>query len=172
MRSLVPPALVIVFALRVAAWADTEPWKQGVTPERQQTAQQLLEDGNVQFLERNYAVALAKYESAIAVWDHPAIRFNMVRTLVQLGRFVEAYDNLDLALKYGAAPLENVYKEALSYQALLANKVATIVIMCTQDGVQVTLDGQPIPDVSGKTYPARDAGAPSARWPEVRISHA
>lgn len=140
-----PLIIVVVLVLRATGWADGEPWKEGVTAERQQTARQLLEEGNAQFLERNFATALAKYEAAVVVWDHPAIRFNMVRTLVQLGRLVEAYDNLDLALKYGAEPLEeNLYEEALTYQKSLAKQVGEIVVTCTQYGVQLTLDGQPV----------------------------
>ncbi|HEY5952332.1 MAG TPA: hypothetical protein VIV40_42835 [Kofleriaceae bacterium] len=143
--AVIAVAVVLVMVVVSTGWADNEPWKQGVTPEQQQAAQQLLEAGNVQFLERNYSAALAKYEAAIAIWDHPAIRFNMVRVLVDLERFVEAYENLELALKYGAEPLEaNVYAEALSYQKLLVKQVATVAVTCTQDSVQVTLDGQPL----------------------------
>ena len=31
-------------------------------------------------------------------WDHPAIRFNLVRCYVQLGKNVDAAQNLELAL--------------------------------------------------------------------------
>jgi hypothetical protein len=128
-----------------AAHADVEPWKRGVTPERMRHAQELLEAGNAVFLERDYAASLAKYQEAIAVWDHPAIRFNMVRALIHLDRVVEAFDNLELALAHGPAPLEeNVYVEAIAYQKLLANQIGKITVRCTQPGVEVTLDGQPL----------------------------
>jgi len=79
------------------------------------------------------------------VWDHPAIRFNVVRCLIQLDRTVEAADNLKLALKYGAAPLEEaVYNEALAYEKLLANQIGDLDVTYTQPGVAVTLDGQPL----------------------------
>jgi hypothetical protein len=138
-------AVGAVLLLASAPAHGDEPWKQGVTPERQAAAQALLEEGNAQFLERNYAAALTKYEAALEVWDHPAIRYNMVRALVYLDRYVEAYDNLELALKYGGDPLEaTVYEEALSYRKLLVGRVAKLVITCTQDDVRVTLDGQPV----------------------------
>ena len=68
--------------------------------------------------------ALAKYEDAVAVWDHPAIRFNMVRALIALDRPLEAYENLEKALAYGKDPLEDqVYSEAQNYQRLLEGLV-------------------------------------------------
>ena len=137
--------LVAALALASHAYADGEPWKKGVTPEQMQKAQGMLDEGNTLLLERDYARALARYQDAVAVWDHPAIRFNMVRCLIQLDRIVEASENLERALAYGAAPLEDtVYNEALAYQKLLANQVGTLVVDCTQPGVEVTLDGKPV----------------------------
>jgi len=151
MRCTALSYVAVIVLASASSRADDAPWKQGVTLERQQAAQQLLEEGNTQFLERNYAAALAKYDAAIAIWDHPAIRFNKVRVLVALDRLVDAYENLELALKYGAAPLdENLYAEALSYQKLLEKQIATIVVTCTQNDVEVTLDGQPVLTCPGK----------------------
>ena len=53
-------------------------------------AQKILEEGNALFLKKDYAQALEKYKAAVAKWDHPAIRFNMVRCLIQLDKPVEA----------------------------------------------------------------------------------
>jgi len=143
--------IVIAVALATGIASADEPWKQGVTPEKQAAAQKLLDEGNNLFVERDYAGAIAKYQQALAVWDHPSIRFNMVRTLIQMDRVVEAYDNLELALKYGAAPLEeNVYSEALAYQKLLAKQIANVVVACDQKDVHVTFDGQPLLHCPGK----------------------
>lgn len=127
------------------AWADTPPWSIGVTETQKAQAQQFLEQGNALFLDKKYGEAMEKYKAAVGAWDHPAIRFNIVRCLIQLDRPVEASDNLKLALKYGAAPLEEaVYSEALAYEKLLANQIASITVKCTQPGVKMTLDGQPL----------------------------
>lgn len=127
------------------AYADTPSWSVGVTDAQKTQAQASLEQGNALFLEKKYTEALDKYKSAVGFWDHPAIRFNIVRCLIQLDRPVEASDNLKLALKYGAAPLEEaVYTEALAYEKLLANQIASITVKCTQSGVKMTLDGQPL----------------------------
>lgn len=128
-----------------SAFADTPAWSVGVTDAQKTQAQQFLEQGNALFLDKKYAPALEKYKSAVAAWDHPAIRFNIVRCLIQLDRPVEASDNLKLALAYGAAPLEEaVYTEALAYEKLLANQIASVSVKCTQQGVRMTLDGQPL----------------------------
>jgi tetratricopeptide (TPR) repeat protein len=145
-------ALAIAF-VPVAAHADDQPWAVGVTDAQKAGAQKLLEEGNALFLKKDYAQALEKYKAAVGSWDHPAIRFNMVRCLIQLDRPVEASDSLALALKYGAAPLEEaVYTEALSYQKLLASQIGDLDIKCDQPGVKVTLDGQHLLDCPGKEH--------------------
>jgi tetratricopeptide (TPR) repeat protein len=127
------------------AIADDQPWATGVSDDRKRDAQTRLEQGNKQFLAKDYKAALATYEKAIEVWDHPAIRFNIVRTLIQLDRPIEAFDHLERALKYGAAPLEEaVYTEAVAYQKLLAGRIAQLSIKCDQKGVEITLDGKPL----------------------------
>ena len=108
-------------------------------------AKALRAAGNALFLEHKYAEVLESYKQAIAEWDHPAIRFNIVRCLIQLDRAVEASENLDAALKYGATPLEDtVYAEAIAYQKLLANQTGELEVSCEQRGAVITLDGQPL----------------------------
>ncbi len=129
------------------AHADSapQPWVVGVTDAQKAEAHARLDAGNALFLDKKYAEALEQYKAAVAAWNHPAIRFNIVRALIQLDRVVEAADNLKLALAYGAAPLEEaVYAEALAYEKLLANQIGELVVTCTQPGVRVTLDGQPV----------------------------
>jgi tetratricopeptide (TPR) repeat protein len=138
-------AIVVACLLAYAGPAQAEePWKVGVTEDQKKQAKVLLDGGNTLFVDKNYAEALAKYRAAIDVWDHPAIRFNVVRCLIQLERTDEAAQELKLALKYGAAPLEEaVYAEALAYEKLLAKAVAEIVINCPKE-IKVTLDGQDV----------------------------
>lgn len=135
-------ALVVLLGLGGMASADT-PWSVGVTEQQKAQAQVELDAGNALFLDKKYSEALARYQAAIGAWDHPAIRFNVVRCLIQLDRPVEAFDNLKLTLKYGAAPLEEgVYTEALSYEKLLANQIGELAISCKQPDVKLTLDGK------------------------------
>jgi hypothetical protein len=139
--------LAIAGALAAAtpAHAETPPWSVGVTDAQKAEAQTFLDAGNALFLDKKYAEALEKYKAAVGAWDHPAIRFNIVRCLIQLDKPVDAFDNLKLALKFGAAPLEEaVYAEALSYDKLLSNQIADLAVACSQPGVKITLDGQPL----------------------------
>jgi tetratricopeptide (TPR) repeat protein len=141
-------AVVIGAALAVhaaPAHAQKAPWAEGVSDEAKAQAKTLLDAGNALLLEKKYVEALEQYKQAITHWDHPAIRFNMSRCLIQLGRNVEAFESLEKALKYGAAPHEaTVYEEALGYQKLLASQIGDLTVACTQAGVSMTLDGKPL----------------------------
>lgn len=138
-------AILGLLASAAPAHAETPPWSVGVSEGQKTNAQGFLQAGNALFLDKKYAEALEKYKAAVAQWDHPAIRFNIVRCLIQLDRPVDASDNLKLALTFGAAPLEDaVYTEALAYEKLLANQIADLSIDCSQPGVKITLDGQPL----------------------------
>ena len=143
-RALV--VLIALASLRVAhAEGKVAPWSAGVTEAAKAAATRKLDAGNQLFLDKKFGEALAVYREAVAAWDHPAIRFNIVRCLIQLDRPVEAAENLAQALRYGAEPLEAaVYTEALAYEKLLAKQVGSLEIACTQAGVDVTLDGQRI----------------------------
>ncbi len=126
------------------------PWSVGVSDAQKAQANRLLARGNALFLEKKFAEALAEYRDAVAAWDHPAIRFNIVRCLIQLDRPVEAADNLRTALRYGAAPLEDaVYTEAVAYEKLLRKQVADLSISCEQAGVTVSLDGKRVATCPG-----------------------
>ncbi len=149
----VPVMAVFAIALGMSSAhaQPTQPWAQGVSEAKKAEAQKRLEEGNVLFLAQRHKDALEKYQAAVAAWDHPAIRFNIVRCLILLDRPVEASENLVLALQYGAEPLEDqVYQEALSYQKLLANQTADVEIACDEHGAKVSLDGVPLMNCPGK----------------------
>lgn len=151
MRAALIVAVVIAVGGGVQRTADAQPWAQGVTPAQKAQAQKHLEDGNAFFLKQQYKEALEQYQAAIGEWDHPAIRFNIVRCLIQLDKPVAASENLQAALKYGAEPLEEaVYTEALSYQKLLANEIGDLEVTCSQSAVKVTVDGKELLTCPGK----------------------
>lgn len=145
--------ILIAAAAPLTATADPQPWSVGVSEAQKGSAKKQLDAGNALFLDKKYSEALERYKAAVAEWDHPAIRFNIVRCLIQLDKPVEASDNLKLALKYGAAPLEEaVYSEALAYEKLLANQIGDLAVSCSQPDVKVSLDGQPL-----ATCPAKES---------------
>ena len=131
-------------ALRGAAHAD-EPWASGVAKDDQAKANALFAEANQLFAQQAHAPALARYEAAIALWDHPLIRFNMAVTLLRLDRILEAAESLDQALRFGDAPFPSPeqYQQALDYQRLVAGRVGTIAASCDRAGGAVTLDGKP-----------------------------
>lgn len=129
---------------------DATPWSNGITAEQKTTAQALLGEGNDLFVQNRFREALAKYEEAVASWDHPAIRFNMVRTLIALDRPLDASRSLERALAFGQGPLEDsMYTEALNYQRLLAGQIAEYEVSCKQPGVTVKVNGESLLDCPG-----------------------
>ena len=120
------------------------PWSEKVSEADKASAKQLVDEGNALFVDKRFKEALDTYTRAVARWDHPAIRFNIVRCLIQLDRSVEASDQLDQALAYGAEPFEPaIYDEAVAFKKMLGNQIATVELACKQTGARVMLDGQP-----------------------------
>ncbi len=138
--------MAIVLLHATVAVADERPsdapWEAGVNPRTRAKAQALFEEGNVLFAQQAHAPALAKYKAAIVLWDHPLIRLNMAITEVRLDRVLEAAEDLEAALRYGAAPFDEIeYRKALAQQTLIAGRVGRIQASCTEPGAQVLLDG-------------------------------
>ena len=143
-------AMSLLLETHVAAEPTPPPWVAGVSEQQKAAAHERLEAGNALFLDHKYADELTEYQKAVVAWDHPAIRFNIVRCLIQLDKPVEAFDNLTLALKYGATPLEQgVFAEATTYQKLLANQIGELEVTCAQPGVAVSLDGRSLLNCPG-----------------------
>jgi len=123
--------------------ADARPWAAGVSGAEQATALELYVAGNREFTESRYAQALTRYREAIQHWDHPAIRFNMAVCFILLDQPVEARDNVERSLAYGAAALDATrYSQGLTYRKLLDASLAHARITCPEAGAEVTLDGK------------------------------
>ncbi len=139
-------ALVMLLVVSAAATARADPapkpWAVGISDAEQSRALDIYRRANGEFEEARYPQALAMYRDAIAHWDHPAIRFNMVVCLVNLDQPLEAFDDLERALKYGADPLgAAVYEQGLTYQKLLLGQLAKVEVVSTEAGAEVTFDG-------------------------------
>jgi hypothetical protein len=135
-------ALLLVCMTSVA-FAE-QPWEVGVPQDKRDKANAAFAEANQLFAEQAHQPALEKYKEAIAEWDHPLIRFNMAVTLVRLDRILEAAESLDAALRFGQAPFTaEHYQQALDYQKLVGGRVGNVEASCSQDGVQVLLDGKP-----------------------------
>ncbi len=131
-------------AISVPAAADDKPWAAGVSAEHQQAALALYNEGNKAFEQAEYKNALETYARALVLWDHPQIRYNVAVCLINLDRPVEAYDNLERAMRFGEAPLgPDLWKQGQSYEKLLAGRIAEIQVEA-QPGAAVSLDGKPL----------------------------
>jgi hypothetical protein len=135
--------LVVVAAAATPVRADApKPWAVGVSDAEQTRALEIYKQANAEFEEARYAQALAMYRDAIKHWDHPAIRFNMVVCLVNLDQPLEAFEDLEIALKYGAGPISAaVYEQGLTYQKLLLGQLAKVEVTSKEPGAEVTFDG-------------------------------
>jgi hypothetical protein len=123
---------------------EDKAWAQGVPQDVQNKARALYEEGNTLFAQQAHAPALEKYKQAIALWEHPLIRFNMAVTEIRLERILEAADNLEKSLKYGDKPFKpELYQQALDYQALVKGRVGYIEASCDQAQAHLLLDGKP-----------------------------
>ena len=143
-------ALVLLIVLAsVRARADV-PWAAGVSKQAQQQANALFAEGNQLFAQQAHGPALAKYKQAVAIWDHPLIRFNMAVTEIRLDRILDAADDLEKALRYGDKPFSpDLYAQAQDYERLIAGRVGYIEVTCGQAGAHVQLDGKPWFDCPG-----------------------
>jgi hypothetical protein len=119
------------------------PWATGVSDAEQEVARGLYLEGNAEFMESRFARALAKYRDALRHWDHPAIHFNVAICLINLDQLVEASDELERSLAYGAAPLgQEAYAQSTTYRKLLGGQLAHVTATCSVPGSVITLDGK------------------------------
>jgi tetratricopeptide (TPR) repeat protein len=139
-----PRALLIICVVAVSAHADKgRPWERGSTLAQRERAHKTFSEGNDHFFRREYAKALELYEQALVEFDHPRIRLAAAETLVLLGRPDAAQADLDAALQYGAEPFDpDEYARAKELQKTLARQLGSVVVKCTTEGAQLTLDGK------------------------------
>lgn len=131
---------------------EVKPWAEGVPKETQDQASALYDEGNQLFAQQAHAPAVEKYKAALALWDHPLVRFNLAVTEIKLDRILEAADDLERSLRYGDKPFTPaLYESALNYQALLKGRVGTIEASCKQAGARLLLDGKPLVSCPGST---------------------
>lgn len=137
--------LVLVLTLLLgarAAGAEDKPWFAGVTKDQQKKALALYTEGNGYFEQDLYADALKRFEAALAIWDHPAIRYNAALSSMHLDRTEQAMDHMTQALRFGAAPFTpDIYKEAVNYEKQLGNQLGEVEVTTTAPA-EVRLDGK------------------------------
>lgn len=122
--------------------AETKPWGKGTLLEDRLAAEALFMEGNRLFRIPLFARAAAQYTAALAKWQHPAFNFNLALAQINLGQDVEARENLERSIRYGAEPLgAEQFEEAKKQLRELERQLARIRISCQTPGAVVTLDG-------------------------------
>jgi hypothetical protein len=86
-----------------------------VPADKQDAAVVLYEEGNTLFGQQAHQPAMEKYKAALALWDHPLIRFNLAVTEIRLERAQPMSRQVALRRQALQAWL---YQQALDYQAL------------------------------------------------------
>jgi hypothetical protein len=144
-RVIAIAALGVALVLPAAVAAqpvDERPWAVGVEPAKQRVALELFRRGNVHFAEKEYTAAAEIYREALTHWDHPAIHGNLAVTLVHLDDPLGANEEIERALRFGAAPFEpTVHDQLLTSHKLLQGQLSTVEIVCNVPGADISLDG-------------------------------
>lgn len=140
-------ALVVLGALPASAQqassGEERPWARGVPPDQQKKALELFRAGNTLLKESVFVKAAEKYREALALWDHPAIHYNLALALLNLDQPLEVHEHLVAAMKYGVAPLDiEKMEHARTYKALVEKQLAQVEITCEEAGATVSLDGK------------------------------
>src|ERR1044071_5580341 len=119
-----------------------KPWAEGVSETNQRRALQLFEAGNRLLEDKKYNEALERYEQALKSWDHPSIRYNMAICFMNMRQPLVAWEHLEKALRFGAAPLgKQLYTDAMTHRATLEASLAELTVKATQPDVKVVVDG-------------------------------
>src|SRR5262245_65972045 len=114
------------------------PWSRGVPEAAQKRALQLFQDGNALLEQQKYTEAVAKYELALAAWDHPNIRFNMALCLINMRQPLAACDHLQQALRFGDAPLgKRLFVEAKRTASILDSSLSVLTVTASQPEIRV-----------------------------------
>jgi hypothetical protein len=122
---------------------EERPWARGVSPEEQQRALASFAEANALLRDALFVKAAAAYRDALSHWDHPAIHYNLALALVNLDQPVDMFHELEKAMAYGAAPLDDdKFERARQYKLLVVAQLARVEIRCATAGARVSLDGK------------------------------
>lgn len=152
-------ALALVALMLCARLGRAEP-----TESDRATARSLAEEGYEALQRKDYATAVDRFRHADALVHAPTISVDLARSLIGLGRYVEAYERYQMVIREGApkdAP--SSWKQAIvdaeKEVTALEPRLGWIIIhvMGPLDP-QVTIDGVDVPEASLGARRAADPG--------------
>jgi tetratricopeptide (TPR) repeat protein len=141
-------ALALVLALP-AARAETvrtggEPWVGQAPAVARQQAEALFAQAVDKHLQLLRGEAMELYEQALALWDNPDTRWNLALVLEDLGQYLRAYQELDTALRWGAALGPERLREVRDRMRVLeTRRLARIETDRDEPVAEISLDGNP-----------------------------
>ncbi|MCG8419619.1 MAG: hypothetical protein MJE77_16935 [Proteobacteria bacterium] len=120
------------------------PWYQGVSEERQERAKQLYQEGYTLHRDLQFVNAAAKYQEALTDWENPEIRVELAIALNQIGQPLNAYQSLELAMKWGLDQLQPTDQDRIRdlQSSLMTERLAIIELRCDEPGTEIVFNGQ------------------------------
>lgn len=114
------------------------------------SARELGEQGNALFAAGDFAGALDKFERANALVPVPTLGVRIARSLVALGRLVEASERYLAVQRAGLPPSplpvhERALEDARSERDALLPRIPSLVVTVSPPGATVTIDGATLP---------------------------
>lgn len=137
--------------------ADSEPlgdgpWADGVSLKNQRRAYALFIEGNALMKDAFPAKASVQYLEALAIWEHPAVYFNLAMAQRLLDKPVAAHRSLRRAMRHGEGPIgAQKYLHAQRTLETLESTLGRIEIISPEAEAQVTIDGKVVLEGAGKT---------------------
>jgi len=121
-----------------------EPWYRQVPVDVRQQVQALFAQAIDKHQQLLRGDAQELYEQALALWDNPDIQWNLALVLEDLGQYLRAYQELDRALRWGAAlGPERLRQVRDRMQVLETQRLARIETDREEPAAVITLDGKP-----------------------------
>ena len=152
-------SLLVFACLLSAAPAFAEP-----TPEDRATARSLAAEGYTALKSQNYELAVDRFQRAEALVHAPTLLVDLARSLVGLGRLVEAHENYQLVIRDGPSETvpwswQKAYENAVKEDAALEPRLAWITIeVYGHDHPSVKIDGKEISSAAVGVKRAIDPG--------------
>jgi hypothetical protein len=107
--------------------------------------------GNDQLNDGLFPQAVKLYRTALQCWDHPAIHYNLALALINLDQPIGVFNELNLALQYGADPIgQDKFDHAREYLKLVSGQLADVEVSCEKTGAKVAVDGKDVFVAPGK----------------------
>ncbi|HET7501355.1 MAG TPA: hypothetical protein VFK02_10145 [Kofleriaceae bacterium] len=132
-----------------AAHADVtrtgnEPWYRNVPPAVEHRAQALFDQAVEKHQQLLRGDAKELYEQALALWDNPDIQWNLTLVLEDLGQYLRAHQQLEGALRWGAAlGDERLLQVHDQMRVLESQRLARLEVSTDEPEAEIKLDGGP-----------------------------